>query len=145
MMVAMSTTPGEIEEICNAFEKYYWKSRQVSYSGMPGAYLQKVPKEDAGLPLLDLVAYVMDAWKSKLEKGEACSYGGTKFLYAVLGRTNRRWTHSLEEANELWRLGRKVSEYLWGLLEKHGYGKEFREEVDLLVPELQKCFEKVIR
>jgi hypothetical protein len=134
-----------VEATCNAFEKYYWKSRQVPYSGMPGAYLQEVSKEDVGSPLTDLVNYVVSAWKAKIERNDACYYGGTKLLFSVLEKTNRRWTSSVREANELFNIGRKISGYIWSLLEKYGDGQSFRKEIGHLTRELQKRFKRVSR
>lgn len=134
-----------INEVCNALKKHYWKSRQVPYTGLPGAYLQEVSEEDAGAPLIHLANYVVSAWKAKIERNDACYYGGTKLLFSVLQGTNRRWASSVEEANELFNTGRKSSEYIWGLLETHGDGKKFWKEIDRLTIELQKRFRRASR
>jgi hypothetical protein len=115
----------------------------VSYSGLPGAYLQEVLKKDAAAPLLDLATYLANAWRAKVERSEACYYGGTKLLFSVLQRTNRRWASTVEEANNLFSVGRKTSEYLWDLLEKHGDNEGFRKEIDRVTRELQKRYKGV--
>ncbi len=133
-----------IKETCKDFEEYYWKSREITYSGTPGAYIQKVPEKEAGFPLVDLAHYIVDARKEQVKKFDACYYGGTKLLFAVLERTNRRWSRSVEEANNLFSTGKKTSEYLWDLLDKYGDSKKFWKEIHRLTRGIKKCYKAVV-
>jgi hypothetical protein len=94
-----------IQKLAKAMDRWYW-SRKDSLT-----------KDDAIRPAIDVLEYIYKAKKSGLDKRSETAYCGSVLLYSVLLLTIRRFTSDVNEANELYEVGKNLASLMWDKLD----------------------------
>jgi hypothetical protein len=95
-----------IQKLTSAIYKWYW-SRKNDLS-----------RDDAIKPALDVLEYIYKARKEGLDKRSEAAYCGSILLYSVLSLTGRRHTSEVDEANELYEVGKNLASFIWDELDE---------------------------
>ncbi len=81
--------------------------------------------EDSLKSVKELIAESIEAG---LSRGTECGYAGTKFLFSLLEAAGKDSADSIEEANEIFTVGMRIADKLWGFL-KEGIDPEALDRV----------------
>jgi hypothetical protein len=94
-----------IREVTIALHRWYWSRKN------------NLTRDEAVRPGIDVLEYVYKARKEGLDKRSETAYCGSILLYSVLSLTGRRHTSDVDEANELFEVGRKLASTIWNELD----------------------------